>query len=132
MADFSDKEFVLAAVTEYGYSLENAHEDLKKDREVVLAAVTQDGSTLRYAHEDLRNDREIVLAAVTQDGNALKFAHDNLKNDEEFLYEINQIRKLEVDSDIFNYISDRIQIKIRENSDYLLEFEPVYIKPARS
>jgi hypothetical protein len=108
MVDWSNKEFVLSKVTKYGYALDLAHRDLKKDREIVLAAVTQCEFVLCYAHEDL-------------------------KNDEEFLYEAEQVCKLKIkfDSYIFRYISQRIQSEIKENPDYLLDFEPVYLKPCK-
>jgi hypothetical protein len=131
MADWSNKEFVLAAVRRNGYALQYAHNDLKKDKEIVLASVTEYGYSLYYVHDDFKNDREIVLAAVTQNGNSLEYAHDDLKNDEEFLYEVDQIKKIEVDSNIFNFVSERIKEKIREKSDYLLNFAPVYLKPAK-
>ena len=37
---------------------------LQNDNEVVLAAVTQDGWDLQFASEELRNDKDVVLAAV--------------------------------------------------------------------
>ena len=41
------------------------------DKEYVLAAVAQNGHALKYASAELKNDKEVVLAAVAQDGVAL-------------------------------------------------------------
>ena len=79
--DYSDRQVVLATVTQDGYALELAAEPLRADREVVLAAVTQDGYALEFAAEPLRADREFMLAAVTQSGWALKFAAEPLRAD---------------------------------------------------
>ena len=81
----SDKEVVLAAVTQYGLALEYAHASLQLDKEVVLAAVTHDGYALKYAHASLKSDKEVVLAAVTQYGGALVHADASLQTDLEIL-----------------------------------------------
>uniref|UniRef100_A0A7S3Q6A0 DUF4116 domain-containing protein n=1 Tax=Chaetoceros debilis TaxID=122233 RepID=A0A7S3Q6A0_9STRA len=78
----------MAAVTQDGYALQCAAEELKGDREVVLAAVThngQNGRALKYAAEELKGDREFMLAAVTQDVRALEYAAEELKGDREFV-----------------------------------------------
>jgi hypothetical protein len=131
MSDWSNKEFVLEAVARNCWDLEFAHNNLKKDKEIVLAAVKKDGFALKYAHEDLKNDKEIVLAAVTENGWTLRYAHKDLKNDEEFLYEVDCIHKININSNIFNCINERIKEHIVENIDYLLDFAPVYLKPAK-
>jgi hypothetical protein len=51
--------------------LQYASEDLKSDREIVLAAVTQRGWSLKYASDALKADRDIVLVAVTKAGSTL-------------------------------------------------------------
>jgi hypothetical protein len=132
MVDWSNKEFVLAAVTQYGMALQYSHDNFKNDKEIVLAAVTQNGNALSYSHDNLKRDMEIVLAAVIQNGGSLYCAHDDLKNDEYFLYNIDQIKKINIDSNIFNCISERIKDKIIENPDYLLDFAHVYLKPAKN
>ena len=81
----SDKEAVLAAVTQDGCALKYAHASLQSDKEVVLAAVTQYGHALSWAHASLLSDKEVVLAAVTQNGWSLKYAHESLKSDKEFV-----------------------------------------------
>ena len=57
---------MLAAVSNNGYALEFATEELKGDREIVLAAVSKSGVALQFATEELKGDREIVMAAVSQ------------------------------------------------------------------
>jgi hypothetical protein len=106
MVDYSNREFVLKAVTENGYSLYHAHDDFKKDR-------------------------IIALVAISNTSYAINFIDDSLKNDEEFLYEVDQINKIYNNSYIFRYINKRIQIEIRKNPNYLLDFAPVYLKPAK-
>jgi beta-glucosidase-like glycosyl hydrolase len=39
---------------------------LKSDKDVVMAAVTNDGSALEYADASLKSDKDVVMAAVTQ------------------------------------------------------------------
>jgi len=48
---------------------------------IVLAAVTEDGYTLRYAANDLKSDREIVLSSTRQNGRALEYAAGELKSE---------------------------------------------------
>jgi len=102
----SDKEIVLAAVTQNGNALQYASDDLKGDqnvvfaafkqkgysveghmsvREMILAAVRADGNNLQFASNELREDREVVLAAVRKSGAALKFALGELNQDSECL-----------------------------------------------
>jgi len=55
---------------------------------VVMAAVTQNGWALKYASDDLKADKEVVMAAVTQNGSTLDYASDSLKKDPEILRNI--------------------------------------------
>ena len=52
---------------------------LETDKELVLAMVTQDGLLLKYASDTLKADKEVVLAAIKQNKSALRFASDTLK-----------------------------------------------------
>ena len=61
----------MAAVSQYGWALEFASEELQSDHEIVMAAVSQYGVALKHASEELQSDHEIVLAAVSQNGSAL-------------------------------------------------------------
>jgi hypothetical protein len=103
----------------------------ENNKEVVLAAVKEDGYALQFASDELRDDKEVVLAAVNEDRWALRYASKSLIDDEYFLYEINQLRKIIKDGDVYCYLNENIQNNIDENPDYLLNFSPVYLKPAR-
>ena len=80
-----DYEIVMAAVSQDGYALQDAAEELKGDREIVMAAVSQNGGALRFAAEELKGDREIVMAAVSHFGEALRHATKELKGDREIV-----------------------------------------------
>jgi len=73
-----DREVVLAAVKQAGGALEFAAATLQDDKEVVLAAVAQDGLALDHASLSLCDDDEVVCAALTQNGRALEFASERL------------------------------------------------------
>ena len=62
--DWTNRDFVLAAVAQNGEALEYASDELRGDREVVLAAVAQRGYALEWALDDLQNDREVVLSLI--------------------------------------------------------------------
>lgn len=89
--DWNDREEVLEAVKQNGWSLQYASEDLKRDREIVLTAVKQYGRSLQYAGEELRGDREIVLAAVKRNGYSLQLVNEELRRDPSFMHECYQI-----------------------------------------
>jgi hypothetical protein len=127
----ADKEVVIAAVTKRGFTLQFASVELREDKEVVLAAVIQNGWTIRLSFDSLRNDKDIVLAAVAQNVLTLKYASNELRDDEYFLYEIDQFHKITTNSRIFTYVSKRVREEIKNNQDYLLNFEQVYLKPAK-
>ena len=76
----NDKEFVLKAVKQDGWTLYHASKELKNDKEFVLEAVKQNGWALYYASKELRNDKEVVLEAVKQNGQAFKYASEELIN----------------------------------------------------
>ena len=95
------KEFMLAAVTNYGRDLEYASDKLKDDKEIVLAAVVNGRSALEFASDKLKDAKEIVLAAVTNDGKGLQYASDKLKDDKEIVLAAvaDYVRALEFASD---------------------------------
>jgi hypothetical protein len=105
---------------------------LRNNKEIVLVAVKNDGWALKYASDELKNDKEVVLTAVTQNDYGLKFASENLRNDKYFLYEIDQIKKITKQTPVYDCLSKNIQDKIDKNPDYLLKFETVNLKPART
>ena len=78
-------DLVMAAVNNFGGSLEYAGDDLIKDRKIVRAAVENYGLALEWASEDLQSDPEIVMAAVSNCGESLEFAGDDLRNNQEFM-----------------------------------------------
>ena len=53
----------------------------KKDKEIVLEAAKQDGYSLQYADESFRQDREVVMFAA-RDG-ASNYIDSSFKNDQE-------------------------------------------------
>ena len=93
MTDWNNKEEVLEAVREDGYTLEQASEELRADREVVLAAVKESGLSLQYASKELRADKEVVMAvfdideSMSNNGEALEYASEELKADKEVVME---------------------------------------------
>ena len=80
-----DREVVMKAVSNTGHALRWAIEELRGDREVVMEAVSQDGYALRHATEELRGDREVVMKAVSEEGHALHHATDELRADREMM-----------------------------------------------
>ena len=54
-----------------------ANEELRGDREIVMQAVTQHGYSLQSASEELRSDQEIVLKAVSHDWRAIQYATED-------------------------------------------------------
>ena len=45
-----------------GDLLQDVSDDLKDEKEIVLLAVKQDGWTLQFASDRLKNDDEVILA----------------------------------------------------------------------
>jgi hypothetical protein len=60
-------------------------QELRTDREVVLAAVSNAGQSLEFASKDLQADKQVALAAVTENGLALKFVSDALREKQEIV-----------------------------------------------
>lgn len=83
----SDREAMLAAVSQSWLALELAEESLRADRELVSAAVCVDWWALEYAAPEFWSDREIILDAVRQDWHALYYAADALLEDPEVILE---------------------------------------------
>ncbi|MEI8329309.1 MAG: DUF4116 domain-containing protein, partial [Chlamydiia bacterium] len=72
MPGFDDKNLILRAIREEGLAaLDLVSPRLRTDKDVVLAAVTQKGSDLAFTSASLQADKQVVLAAVRQDGSAL-------------------------------------------------------------
>ena len=67
----------MAALKQYGWTLQFASKDIQKDREIVMAVVKQDGQALEFASLDLRGDCDVVLEAAEHNSSSLQ--HANLK-----------------------------------------------------
>ena len=80
-----DPEIVMQVVSDLGGALEFATQELRGDREIVMKALSKFGDALQFATKELRGDREIVMIAVSQHGLALRYASKELKGDEEML-----------------------------------------------
>ena len=59
----ADRDFVLAAVQQYGYAHQYASAELWSDRDFVLAAVQLDWRSLSYASVELQRDSAVLKAA---------------------------------------------------------------------
>jgi hypothetical protein len=82
-------EVVMAAVQNFGRSLQEASRDLKDNYDIVMMAVKNKGLSLMNASERLRNDPDIVLTAIMQDPET--FIPNKLRNDPDFMKKVNEI-----------------------------------------
>eukprot|EP00971_Amphidinium_carterae_P208905 4144539-Amphidinium_carterae.1 len=87
-----DREVVLAAVKNNGFSLEFAAESCRGDQEIVLSAVKESWQALELAAESCRGDRDIILAALERNpllckDHVLQCASDELLEDSSFAIE---------------------------------------------
>lgn len=64
----SDKEAVLAAVTNYGRALRHACGGVNNDKEVCLAAVREDASSFQFCYFYMQDDLQVACAAVAKEG----------------------------------------------------------------
>ena len=99
-----NKEVVLAAVRNDGFSFLYASARLKDNKELVLTGVRKYGLSLSCASARLKNNKEVVLAASTNDRRSLKYASKILMSDQEF---INQLKLSDVDVFKFCHCSIR-------------------------
>lgn len=81
----SNQKLVKEIVSEKGFDLSCASNDLRNNAEIVKAAVEQDGYALKYASDALKNNAEIVKAAVSNYGRALQDASVALKDNLEIV-----------------------------------------------
>lgn len=81
----NDKKLVLAAVSNRGFALCAASEDLKADIDVVLTAVKQNPDSLQFASHSMRANKDIVLEAVRRNPKSVDWASDSLLLDPEVL-----------------------------------------------
>ena len=80
-----DRQIVMSAVSQNGFALEHATEEMKGDREGVMTAVSKNGYALQYATEEMKGDREIVMTAVSEFGHALRQAPAELRGDADMI-----------------------------------------------
>lgn len=79
----ADKEIVVAAVNSSGEALQHASTECSSNVEIVLTAVSKRGSALQYASKELQSNKEVVLAAIGDDCCALEFASPELRANRE-------------------------------------------------
>ena len=71
-------------VSQNGWKLQLASNELRNDKEVVLQAVTQNGESLRWASKELQNDKEVVIISVSHSEENISFASDELRENVEW------------------------------------------------
>ncbi|CAM2757718.1 DUF4116 domain-containing protein [Legionella worsleiensis] len=98
-----DKSAVIAAVSHYGLALQFADDELKKNPDVLRAALSQNSLALQYAAEECKKNPEIVLAALSQNGEAIKFADKALLRHPEFA-----LAAMQKNNKVMSYISDEL------------------------
>lgn len=111
--DWNNKEKVLEAVKNDGYSLQYASDELKNDKEVVLTAVKQNGNILEYLPYKYKNDYEIVLEAIKSDGDSIQFASKNMKDDKSLV--------LKAIKNGNPYIIDCFSSRLRNDKEIVIE-----------
>jgi hypothetical protein len=77
-------QIVEAAVTQTGFALRYASQDLRGKRDLVM--FSKGGYALQFTTKEVCADKEVVLAMVSQDGYALQFAADALRADSEVVF----------------------------------------------
>lgn len=82
---YSNKEFMLAAVSENPSLFELADESLKKDKDIVFAAAAKFAWAFQWADKALRSDKEFVIALVRENPEAFQYANKSLKTDIDLL-----------------------------------------------
>ena len=88
----TDREIVLAAMSQDLGALHNVEDNMLNDKDFLLAAVRQNGYALQYASCALRDDKDVVLEALRQDHKTL-----TRQNHEIF---INASARLQNDKDV--------------------------------
>lgn len=121
----NDKDVVMAAISEQGYAFISASEELKNDKDVVMAAISQKGCVLQYTSERLRSDKEVVVAAIIQNPCAMEYASEDLKNDKEFLA-LYLAKEKQTRTILYVVLSERYKkIKIKDEEKWMNENIPV-------
>ena len=71
---WDDHQTAMKIVSQNGFDLSLAPEEVRGNREIVLKAVSNWGEALQFSSEELRGDHEVVLRAVSCEACALRFA----------------------------------------------------------
>ena len=100
----ADRDVVMAAVKQVGWSLGYASDDLKNERDIVKAAIDQNGLALGYASQEIRKDRSMVMAAINKTGYAYQYACAELKQDVSVA-----IAAVKQNQNVFDMMSIRLQ-----------------------
>ena len=81
--NYSNKDYVLDKVNNYGMLLDFASSDLRDNKEVVLKAVEKVGVALKYASPKLKADKDVAMKVIEQYPLAIKFASSDLRDNKE-------------------------------------------------
>jgi hypothetical protein len=81
----SDRDFNLDLLKIYPYAFSMVLDKFKSDKEIVMAVVSQAGEELRYASHELQSDKDIVLNAFKNNEWAFEYAGGDLKSDRDFV-----------------------------------------------
>jgi hypothetical protein len=80
---FTNREFVLLAVTHNPMYIQDASDELKNDQKTFEAAFDRNPGVFAFAGARTRSDRSVALRAVAADGNLLQHASEALRADRE-------------------------------------------------
>lgn len=100
----NNKDFILQAIEEELFILEQASDRLKNDKNFMLQAIKKDYLAIKYASEKLKNDKMFIVQAVEKDERCFYYASEDLRSDKEFVLQI-----IEKDEFSIEYISDLLK-----------------------
>ncbi|KAG2375066.1 hypothetical protein C9374_010070 [Naegleria lovaniensis] len=103
--DWTDIKIMKQVVSEWGYALKHASNELKNNYDLVLTAINCSACSLKYASDHLKNDKTLVLQAVKNNHNAMQFASQNLKNSKTFAMQVLK----NANACVFQYFSDALK-----------------------
>ena len=81
----NDRNIVLEAVKQNGFSLQFASQQLRNDVEIVKEATKSEPESLEFASSLLRDDFDLVLNVVRKSKQALVYASPRLRDDEKIV-----------------------------------------------
>lgn len=82
---FENRSFVKGLMNIQGLWLQFMLEEFQEDKDIVLNAVSQNGYSLKFASSDLKEDLDIVKAACLSKPQSLEYASDMIKNSPEIV-----------------------------------------------